>query len=815
MERTVLHAGWEFIQSSTEGKDIGYSKAEWLPAVVPGHVHLDLMSNGIIPDPHEKMHEIGVQWVDQEDWSYRTTFNWSPSDFKHRVLRFEGLDTIATVSLNGTEIGKSENMFIPLEIDVTEQLVEGANELRIDFKSAIKVGNEIRDAYFDKEGLADPKERFDERAFVRKAQCMYGWDWGPRLVSCGIWKPVVLLEFNARITDVWFRWEEDGDTIKVWAETEQDGTGDFAFTLEGPEHEIGWKGSEVVRIPKDSVSYWHPDEPTCYDLTAVLSNGTTAEDIQLLTVGFSSPKLLREKDQWGESFEFEINGEKIWARGANWIPDYSFPSAISVRQYESKVWDAKGLNCNMLRIWGGGLYEADAFYEACSAAGIMVWQDFPFACGYYPDDEEWQAKIAEEAKANIKRLRNYPCLALWCGNNENHQMWEQKWGPAENHPPRYYGENLYFKTLPDAVNQFDPARGYISSSPIGTSPEPQAQGGWSGDNAGGYGDQHNWDVWHGRGDWRFYSESDGRFSSEYGFASSCSLAVWNNVIGKSAEKENYRNPVYRWHDKTGKGYETYIGYVELHYPVSKNVGDWVYYSQLNQRDALRHGVEHYRRAEFCRGSLIWQMNDIWPVQSWAYFDSAANPKPLAYELERLYDDVLISLVRNNDLIEVYVCNDGRDEIADEVTVSAHNLQTGEVLASTKFEFELGINQRMKLGELSVHGLSVPDTIVFADSGTGASTFRLLAEPKNAQFADPAPITVSRADDADVVTIQTTQPVVDLVLTIDGATRPFDMNALTLPHAGFLYTMCEGDLTKIEARSLAGNHPVIFTRSPLG
>jgi beta-mannosidase len=658
-------------------------------------------------------------------------------------------------------------------------------------------------------------EWFFERAFVRKVQCMFGWDWGPRLVSCGIWQPVRLIEYASRITDVWFRWKDLGDEIEIWAETEQEGQGDFTFHLDLGDATAMWNGEERLRIPRESVPFWSSATPVTCKLFATLSSGEVVHDVRSVTTGFASARLVRELDAWGESFEFELNGEKVWARGANWIPDSSFPASITPAQMEAKVELARVLNHNMLRVWGGGMVESDAFYEACCEAGIMIWQDFPFACSYYPDDEAAQSVIAREAEVAIKRVRNYPCLALWCGNNENHQMAEQKWGNPAHHPPRYHGKVIYDEVLANAVAKFDPARSYIASSPIGESPQAQAQPGWNGSNANGYGDQHNWDVWHGRGDWRFYSESEGRFSSEYGFASSCALSTWDKVNSHPSKSANYRDPVYRWHDKTGKGYETYVGYVELHYPASRNLEEWVYYSQLNQRDALRHGVEHYRRSEFCRGSLIWQFNDIWPVQSWAYLDSESNPKPLAYELERLYSDVLISLVRKNELIEVFACNDGPSEVVDQVRVGAYHLETGEILRDTVLMYQLGANSRAKIGKISIHGLSVPDTLVYAESNEAASTCRLLAEPKNARFAPPAPITVGRAPEPGLIVIEVQQPTMDLVLTVDGSTRPFHSNVLTAPTAGYLYALTDADPNLISARSLAGVHPIVVTRSPLG
>ncbi|MDX2064277.1 MAG: hypothetical protein SFX74_00900 [Fimbriimonadaceae bacterium] len=818
LRSTYLHSNWEFIETRREGGTLGYSNPEWLPAQVPGHIHVDLQRHGIIPDPHTRMHEVGVQWVDETDWSYRTTFGWAPDDeLPNSVLRFEGLDTLATITLNGEVIGRTENMFVPHEFDVRALLREGENDLRIDFRSAVVEGTARAAAYYAEHGLEGNHHNFHERSFIRKVQCMFGWDWGPRLVSCGVWKPVRLVEYAGRILDVHFTWGngDEDDTVLARAKTVHVGPGRIVHQLLDDEETIVATWNEGDEIELEEIEAWSTENPYCYNLVTVLvDEDGNVYDAAEHTVGFADIRLRREPDALGESFEFVINGEPIWARGANWIPDHSFPSQITPARYAEKIADAKDLNFNMLRVWGGGLYEDDAFYEECARQGILVWQDFPFGCAYYPDTGEWPNVIREEARANIQRLRNYPCLALWCGNNENHQMWDQKWGGEEKNPPRYFGLPLYEDVLPKVVAEEDPGRDYIASSPIGLNPNPPAQGGWSGNNAGGYGDQHNWDVWHGRGDWRFYSESDGRFSSEYGFAASCALSTWNHVEGRDASGDNFRDAVYRWHDKTRKGYETYVGYVELHYPASATLGDWVYYSQLNQRDALRHGVEHYRRFEGCRGSLIWQMNDIWPVQSWAFFDSMAQPKALAYELVRLYDDILLSLVRKNDEFEVWVCNDGPEPIEDQLLISAHALTSGEALRHAYFEVSQPPNSRACVGSFSVHGLSVPDTLVFLSSAeTEQTTWRLLAEPKLARFGTPSPLLISLAD-PDELLIQTEGPVVDLLLTIDGATRPLSENFLTIPEAGVVRTSLDGDPRRLSARSLAGVHAVRFTHSPL-
>lgn len=820
LRQTPLHEGWSFIRTQQEGRKAGFSTVEWLPAQVPGHVHLDLVANGVIADPLTKMHELGAQWVDREDWSYRTTFEWTPDPtLPRRVLRFDGLDTVAKISLNGVAIGATDNMFVAHEFDVTDHLREGVNELRVDFLSAVETGERRREAYFAQEGMVvEGSERFDERAFVRKAQYQFGWDWGPRLVSCGIWQPVRLLEFAGRILDVRVTHEEGEDGWIVRVVSEFEGEGRPVHHFDGlPEDEDGFapllEGDGEIEVPYGSFGRWSPESPLTFTVETSLVHDGEAQDTWETISGFVTTRLLREPDEFGESFEFEVNGRKLWIRGANWIPDHAFPALVDGARLADRLGKAKDLGINMLRVWGGGLYESDEFYQLCDEYGILVWQDFPFACSYYPDDEPFRAVVRDEAIAAVKRLRNHPCLALWCGNNENHEMFYNRWC-GDRTPPRYYGLPLYDDTLPAVVAEFDAGRSYIPSSPIGTPPDEEGiDHKRKGPNADLWGDQHNWDVWHGRGDWRYYTDSKGRFSSEYGFASSCSTALWRETLGDISTLTP-RSPEVVWHDKTGKGTETFIGYTELHYPKQTDLEGWVYYSQLNQRDALRHGIEHYRRAPFCRGSLIWQLNDCWPVQSWAALGSNGEYKALAYELRRLHADLLLTLEKTGSVFTLSVCNDGPEEESIMPVVYAVDIRTGEILRTVEVEpTEVAPDWRGPVASLDIAGLPATEVMVVAGED-GAETFRLGEEPKNMKWPAPEPIVASLATDG-FVTLRTTQPLVDLMLTENGSTAPFYDDFVTLPTPGIHMVRTLGRPTVIEARSLAGKHEVRMVRGEIG
>jgi beta-mannosidase len=736
MRSTPLSTNWSFLHLDPGP---GYpqpnvQRQRWLPATVPGHVHLDLLANGVIQDPFHRLGELGCRWVDEADWAYRTTFHWSPDlALPRRVLQFEGLDTVCTVYLNGKEIAAHDSMFLPLEVDVTDRFREGENELRIDFRSAVRTGQERRAAYVAAEGLPTVMERFDERAFVRKAAYMSAWDWGPRLVSCGVWRPVQLLEYAARLRSFTVHQEclPDG-CFRVWSETEVEGEGEVTLTF--GEHSVTSRTDALreLDLTLDAPRLWWPNgmgEPHLYEASATLDHGHEIRK----RIGLRTIALRRERDQFGESFEFVVNGRPLWARGANWIPNDSFPSRVTEADYGSQIAACREIGMNMLRVWGGGLYELEPFYNACDAAGILVWQDFPYACSYYPDGPAEQAVAREEAAWHVRRLRDRACLALWCGNNENHQMWQEKWG-MEGHPPRFYGINLYEGVLPEVLAELDPARPYVPSSPIGIPPEgPQA----GKVNSGGWGDSHYWDVWHGRGDWPFYLDSDARFSSEFGFASSCSVALWDTTLAPG--DRDFEGPIVRWHDKTKKAWETYRGYVTAHYPEPQSLEEWVYYSQLNQRDALRCGIEHYRRGEFCKGSLIWQFNDCWPVESWAVQDYRRLLKPAGYELARLYADRLVSLVRTEGEVAVHLVNDAAAEWEGILSLEVLSTVTGELRARHELPVRIVPGERTVVHTEALAEYEAAETAVRAivhagDESLGVTSF--LAEPKEMQFGEP-------------------------------------------------------------------------------
>jgi beta-mannosidase len=810
----TLNTGWRFREAVSRGTSPA-SDLPWIPAEVPGHVHLDLVRNGVIQHPFQRMAERGCAWVDETNWMYEMTFRLDEVP-PHAYLRFNGLDTLAHVWLNGEVLGRTDNMFIPHEfavgaVNAAEQgkarLCEGLNTIMVLFYSALRGGRARQKGWMEagNDSLPDVQwNRWSPRSFVRKAQYMYGWDWGPELVSCGIWQSVELVTVTAaRILDCKYEaeWRGVGDASLSVDVTVERTRSDVPLTLVvgldewdpgGPRYHGGMLGTAKAVVEPgvgpvqvrlvldlDDVEQWTPNgtaastdraAPALYSVGLGLQNSDSeAVDSRTLNVGFRTIELRREMDldARGESFQFVVNGEPFFIKGANWIPLDSFASREHSTEgrarVEHQIRMCREAGFNMLRVWGGGLYESEHFYDLCDQHGILVWQDFPFACSYYPDTGKFAEDVREEARTAVRRIRNHPCLAFWCGNNENHEMFQNNW-TKENRPPRLLGEKLYHEVLPQVVAEEDPKTPYWPSSPYSGVREidPQSED---------FGDRHNWNVWHTKGvtmegvppgDWPNYLLDNARFQSEFGFSASCGLTAWDKCLGP--EDRWPRSPAVRWHDKTRKDYETYMGYIGLHFPEPQTLEDLVYYSQLNQAEALKCGIEHWRRQKGrCWGTLFWQLNDCWPVQSWSVIDSELEPKAAYYAAKRFYAQVLLSMVREGDLILLHLTNDLLEGIQGDVTVSVESM-TGDVLLSETFEALVEANGTAEVGTLDVSAMRghARDVYVYAKfepywelNGGPVENFLFLAEPKELRLQDSGlSVEVTEEQHGSLLTITT-------------------------------------------------------------
>ena len=785
-----------------------------LPAEVPGCVHLDLMRAGVIPDPFVRLHERDVAWVDDRDWVYETTFS-VDAPAPNMFLRFGGLDTIAEIALNGQSLGTTDNMFIAHEFPVGGRIVAGENHLSVTFRSAMRVGRERQTAWNEsgEDTLPYDWNNWGERAFVRKAQYQYGWDWGPVLRGCGIWQPVELVTVPvARITE-WkhsVEFTDDGKAlVTVTAEVERmPGQEDVPLALsigvpgkwiETPVPTGAGMAAAQTVLTIENPQYWQPNgigKADWYGLSFLLCGPDEAAcDDAITRIGLRTIELIREPDAdgKGEGFKFRVNGNDLFIKGANWIPEDNFPTRITKAKLRERIGQARDAGFNMLRIWGGGFYESDDFYNICDEMGILVWQDFTYGCSYYPDTGYYADAGRIEATAAVKRLRHHASLALWCGNNENLTMFQDDWSGGS--PPRLLGEHFYEEILPAVVAAENPAAPYWPGSPYGG---PSA-------NSADFGDCHNWDVWHGRGDWVHYTENDSRFCSEFGFAASCGLGAWDTCLAP-ADKHPH-SPAIRWHDKTRKGYDVYLNMVDIHFPKAQTLEDLVYYTQCNQAEALKYGVEHYRRRKGRNwGTLFWQLNDCWPVQSWAVIDSQGEPRAAYFACKKFYAPVLLSLVKDGETATAHLVSDLLLPVSGSLIWTLATLD-GETLANETIEVSVDANSAASVGTFSLAAASGKERDVYvsarftATSGSAsADNFLLLAEPKDLRTANPElSLTVAETDGGFSITVsaQKFAPYLWLRRSDNGPLpqlsdnffhlRPSETRTLTLPKPDGLLT----------------------------
>lgn len=681
-ERQDICTGWMFRQVN-----IG----EWLPASVPGTVHTDLLANGKIPEPFYSMNEKELQWIDKLDWEYRTVFD--AGDFaamSHVDVVFDGLDTYAEVYLNGKLILKNDNMFVGHRVDVSSILSPHDNELRIIFKSPVVEGLQLRSEYGIQlsanqdnssiGGLGDAVTA----PYNRKAQYHWGWDWGPRFVTSGIWRPVYLDGWNeARLSDHYLRTAGIGNgkaSMEAEIGVEADSPGEYEVEIFMDDKKMAedkiclHAGNNVIRedfIVK-SPKLWYPNgqgQAYLYDVKIVLKKDGIAIDTDTMKTGIRTVSLVHREDPDGRGcgFAFEVNGNELFAKGANWIPADSFLPDITYARMESLLSDAVEANMNMIRVWGGGIYEDDRFYDICDSLGILVWQDFAFACSNLPGNEEFLENVKKEAEYNVVRLRNHPSLALFCGNNEIESMWKPWNGVMQKGMKGKYSESeikildkaykdIFHSILPEAVKKYASSTSYWHSTP-----SPGEGVVWGSVPSTDYGDVHNWQNWHGSKPFEYFDYVPSRFVSEFGFQSFPELAT----VKSYAEDEDHDiySPVMSAHQRGKGGNERIKYYIDLYYHMPDDFEDMLYLSQIMQADGVCYGIRSYRRnMPWCMGALYWQLNDCWPVASWSSIDYYGRKKALHYAVEKAFENVLVSPYLHNDTLDLYVVSDLRKDV---------------------------------------------------------------------------------------------------------------------------------------------------------
>lgn len=671
VEQIEIKQGWEFRQS---GKDA------WYPSVVPGTVHSDLFSNELIPDPFYSCNEKKLQWIGETDWVYRVAFQVDKGllEKKNIQLVFEGLDTYAAVYLNGEIILSANNMFRKWEVDCRDNLKEGDNLLEIHFQSALQRFNE------DSLALGYPLPG-GQWVFARKAAYHFGWDWGPRFITCGIWKPVYLeawedhLPMDAYLTTGYVDKSRAGLTaiLEIKSEVEEsvlvkisDKNGKV-YARETINLTIGESRYKVDFDIQDPKLWWTNGlgDPFLYDFIIELGTKEGLIYRKEIPYGIRTLEVIDETDEHGSPLMVMLNGHPVFMKGANYIPQHSFLPNVTAENYERTISMAKESNMNMLRVWGGGVYEKDLFYELCNRNGILVWQDFMFACAMYPGDDDFVENVKEEAVQQVKRLRKFSNLALWCGNNESDEGWHN-WGWQRTHnisledSARIWNgyQKIFHEILPDIVNEYDPSRYYLSSSPLF---------GWGRSESLKHGSAHYWGVWWGRQPFEVYLEKIPRFMSEYGLQAMPSLSAIRSFT--PGGEEFLFSETLQCHQKHPTGYENIEIYLKNENLNPRNLKEFIYYSQLIQAKGIGMAIEAHRRAKpYCMGTLYWQLNDCWPVVSWSGTDLYGNRKALQYMVKQLFDDILVSaLIRNNNL-EVYLVSDRLEDTEGKLEIQLVN-----------------------------------------------------------------------------------------------------------------------------------------------
>jgi beta-mannosidase len=643
-------------------------------ATVPGCVHTDLLEGGKIEDPFYRDNEQKLMWIGESDWIYTREFEVDDYTLSSKctILSFEGLDTLADIYINGKKVASTDNMFRTWEFEVGQYLKK-KNTIKIVFASAVKYVNKAAERRFLMVcgATGDHPHKLPHGSHLRKEQCNFGWDWGPMCVTAGIWRPIKLISYNfCRMDNVYIKQNHEKKNVDLDIEIKMQGPSlsklsacvKISYEDEVVIHEClslkKGKGSINVNI-KDPELWWPNGmgNQNLYDVEVEVYQGegeaTLFMDSWKKRIGIRTLELIQEDDQWGRSFCFSCNGIKFFAKGANWIPADVFQTRVTNEIYEEQLQSAQEANMNFMRVWGGGIYEEDYFYDLCDELGICIWQDFMFACSAYPADvPEFMENIEQEAIQNVQRIRHHASIALYCGNNELEQCHAVGEGDRDGQMTWTEYKSLFDKLLPKVVKKHHGEIAYWPSSehtPVGDRIDTSSPAS---------GDGHLWDVWHGQQPFEWYRTSFHRFCSEYGFQS---FPEPQTTYTFTEEKDrNITSRVMELHQRSDVGNSRIMDYMLTWYRLPIGFENTIWLSQIQQGLAIKYAVEHWRRnTPRCMGSIYWQMNDCWPVASWASIDSLGNWKALQYMAKRFYETVLLSAFedKKTGTVELHVSSD--------------------------------------------------------------------------------------------------------------------------------------------------------------
>lgn len=721
--KLYLHNGWQFKKTSD---------SVWLSASVPGNVHTDLYDNKQIPHPFLKENEEDLQWISEEHWDYSTTFSADEETLKKKqhFLHFDGIDTYAQVYFNDHLVLETNNAFRFWKTDVSS-LIKPENTLLVKFfpTSLHEIAEAQKLPYTLPEG---------PRVFTRKAQFQYGWDWGPSYNTSGIWREVYLESHNGiKIEDVYIKQNELSDNLaQLSAEIEVFSAENDDFSVEiwvnnqkaASQNITRKEKNAVFEIPfeiKNPKRWWTHNlgEPYLYDISVLLKKDGILVDSLSLKKGLRTVELITEKDEKGETFYFKLNDKPVFMKGANYIPQNSFQNWVGDTHYENLLNDAVEANINMLRVWGGGIYENAVFYELCDEKGILVWQDFMFACAMYPGDDAFLENVRQEAVENVKRLRNHSSIALWCGNNESSEGWH-RWGwqdgRSDTEKAEIWGNYLkvFDDILPNTVKELTDIPYWESSPKFGRGDIRYKT----------EGDAHDWWIWHDGHPFENLEKNVPRFMSEFGFQAFPHYETLKLMSDSTAF--SVQSAAVKAHQKHRVGMETILQYMEWDFPVPADDEDYVYISQLLQAYGIGKGIEAHRRAKpYTMGSLYWQLNDCWPSVSWSGIDYLGHWKALHYQAKRSFKNLLVSQEIVNDTLRVFIVNDDFQEHQGILKVEVLDFN-GNVLQHYSKKVAINPDSSKSYLQIPVKGYSiVADKIVFATTFKEETSLFYLLKPK--------------------------------------------------------------------------------------
>lgn len=793
----------------------------WHSAHVPGSVYADLMADGTMPDPFWRENELDAFERMKKDYVYQRAFTVTEAQLAHAHVELvcEGLDTLVHVSLNGREIAFTDNMHITWVWDVKEQLHAGKNTLEIRFDSPILYcAKKAEEAPGWESSDATPGFRH-----LRKAHCMFGWDWGPRLPDAGIWRPIFLRTWDAaRLENAMMLQAHHDGVVDVTIRPEIAGESAWSAEITAPDGEVltlpeTMAAEQVITIEHPQL--WWPNglgKQPLYRVTVRLATG----DTRTWRIGLRTMTVSREKDEWGEEFCHVVNGVKVFAMGADYIPEDNILARVTPERTRRLLEDCKAANFNAIRVWGGGYYPDDAFYDICDELGLLVWQDLMYACAFYDLTPDFERSIRVETHQNVARLRHHASLALICGNNEmemfmagansaliNHRTWE--FVPTYPHHITDYVK-MFEYILPAIVKETAPQTYWWPAS-------PSSGGNFDAPNDENRGDNHYWDVWHGEKPFTEYRKFFFRYASEFGFQSfPCLKSVEQFTL---PDDRNIFSRVMERHQRNQAANGKILSYLSQTFRYPNSFDDLLYASQLMQAEAIRYGVEHWRRNRGrCMGAIIWQLNDIWPVASWASIDYYGRWKALHYAAKRFFAPVMISAEEEGELSQnpkineyhpapleksfrLNVCNETLRDVTGEV-VWALRTPDGEIVRQNQQTLTIPAMSakwldKVDCADASLTGHYISFAFVVDDVAVSEGTC-IFCAPKHFEFVDPR-LTVETRGDTIIVTSHAYAK--QVWLESEDADLLLDDNAFDMNPGTKVVRVVRGSAEKVRVRSV--------------